>query len=575
VLLRLPTLDQPLVEAYGFRLTFTAWTARLFHEQGIDLLHPQVPALGTPWVVPMEFPLYQALAALLMDVGVPEVPALRGLSLAFFTLTGWLLFRLVTRLLDEGAALAALLVFLFSPLAFLWSRASLMEFLVTAATLAWALSAWTTADAAGRGTRIAWGAMAVVAGSTAMLVKPTTAAWWCLPVLVGMGFTPRVAHQWWATRRRPRVPWAAATLIVLVPLALAAAWTRWADSQKQASPATQFLTSRNAAAWNFGSWEQRLSPDAWAQALGHSVLPVTGAAGLVALLVLVVVRREVPTLMWAVLATVPLTVLTFWNLYVVHGYYWAAVAPAIAAGIGTGAMLGLRRLPQPWQRPATVAAGAGWLVSTLLAGSVYVTLPYAQFPPDHEAKGVGARLAALSQPNDQAFVTGLEYDPSILYFADRFGLMLDPKVPPGTAQRQPDLEKYRYAVVLKPMEQPLESTLVRGWAAPRDAVIYELSDTEGGLGNAPLRFSANAQPDGWASSRQVSCAALDEQLRSSDVPLVVQMRGEATARLTFADTLAPIPGDARTIAIDPVALPDGWSLRCTGNVDIELEGDGR
>ena len=69
VLIHLPTLGAPLLDRHPFRQTQTAFTARIFHEQGIDLLHPKLPILGAPWEVPFEFPLFQAVAAVVMDVG--------------------------------------------------------------------------------------------------------------------------------------------------------------------------------------------------------------------------------------------------------------------------------------------------------------------------------------------------------------------------------------------------------------------------------------------------------------------------------------------------------------------------
>jgi hypothetical protein len=51
-----PTLGRPLLERHAFRQTQTAHTARIYHEQGIDLLHPKLPVLGEPYEVPFEFP---------------------------------------------------------------------------------------------------------------------------------------------------------------------------------------------------------------------------------------------------------------------------------------------------------------------------------------------------------------------------------------------------------------------------------------------------------------------------------------------------------------------------------------
>ena len=58
-----PTLDQPLLEKHAWRQTQTAYSARIFHEQGIDLLHPKLPVFGEPFEAPFEFPLCQAAAS--------------------------------------------------------------------------------------------------------------------------------------------------------------------------------------------------------------------------------------------------------------------------------------------------------------------------------------------------------------------------------------------------------------------------------------------------------------------------------------------------------------------------------
>src|SRR5688500_10269558 len=77
VALLAPTLDHPLLDKHDFRQTQTAFTARIFHEDGIDLFHPRVPVLGEPFEIPFEFPLYQAIASLVMDLGVADDTAMR------------------------------------------------------------------------------------------------------------------------------------------------------------------------------------------------------------------------------------------------------------------------------------------------------------------------------------------------------------------------------------------------------------------------------------------------------------------------------------------------------------------
>src|SRR5688572_13874877 len=92
---KIPTLAQPLTENFAWRQTQTAWTALIYHREGIDLLHPQVPVHGPPWVFGYEFPLFQAIGALMMDLGIPPDLAMRTLGLITFLATGWLLFLLL------------------------------------------------------------------------------------------------------------------------------------------------------------------------------------------------------------------------------------------------------------------------------------------------------------------------------------------------------------------------------------------------------------------------------------------------------------------------------------------------
>ena len=105
----LPSLDQKLLEVHSFRQTQTAWTALIYHRQGIDLLHPMVPVFGPPFDLPFEFPLFQALASLVMNVGVAPDVAMRFSTLVSFLAAAILVWRLTVRLAGEWTGLVALL----------------------------------------------------------------------------------------------------------------------------------------------------------------------------------------------------------------------------------------------------------------------------------------------------------------------------------------------------------------------------------------------------------------------------------------------------------------------------------
>ncbi len=77
--IRLPHLDQPLLERHAFRQTQTAYPALPYHGRGISLLHPLLPILGPPFEVSLEFALLQALGSLVMNLDVPHC-VYRGLD---------------------------------------------------------------------------------------------------------------------------------------------------------------------------------------------------------------------------------------------------------------------------------------------------------------------------------------------------------------------------------------------------------------------------------------------------------------------------------------------------------------
>src|ERR1035437_4324493 len=168
--IHIPTLSQPLLETQSFRQTTTAYPALLFYQHGIDLFHPQVPVFGPPFVLPIEFPLFQAAASLVMHLGVSPDAAVRLTALVCFLITASLVWRLLVALAGEAAGLAGLAAFLFSPLGLIVSRMSLIEYMATAGALAlvlWGLYWHST------GKRV-WYFAAMAAGAVGLLVKPTT-----------------------------------------------------------------------------------------------------------------------------------------------------------------------------------------------------------------------------------------------------------------------------------------------------------------------------------------------------------------------------------------------------------------
>ena len=399
--LRIRTIGQPLIEAHAWRQTQTAYTALIYHREGINLLQTPLPVFGPPWVVPFEFPLFQAIAARVMDIGVSTEIALRSTSLFFFAVSAALLWGIVRHEVDTRTALLAVAAFALAPLGLLWSRTSLVETIAVAAVLASILEAlrWERS-----GSRVDFG-IALAMGALAALLKITTAAIWLAPAVFLL--------------RRSRV---ASIVLVATAAGVGLAWTGYTDTIKAASPATAWLTSGALRDWNFGTLAQRLDLATWRVAFTRW-LPGLGLVVFIA--PFVVWRSRIGV--WA-LATLLLGPLVFTNLYFIHDYYWMAVAPAAAILIGQVGDRALR-VRAPVRRGASVAILIGLFA---LSFAVYPRWILMLRP----GQGVGilqraAQIRNATTPDDLVAIDGYGWSTELLFYADRRGYMMDPNVPPA------------------------------------------------------------------------------------------------------------------------------------------------
>ncbi len=415
----LPSMSQRLLEHHSFRQTQTAWTALIFHEQGIDLFHPKVPVFGPPWDLPFEFPLFQALAALVMNAGVAPDLAMRATGLATFLLTMLILWRLVARLAGEAAALVAVLALAACGLGLLWSRTSMIEYFVVASSLALLYGALRWHESR----QWAWWGLALSAGVVAMLVKPTTAVMY-LPAVLALGWT-----GWRAGRDRPLAKpllYAAALLaLIVIPLAFGAMWTMYADKIKAASPFTADQTSAALTTWNFGTIAQRLSPDTWKLIFDRMEELVLGGAMLIwiplGFIASLWLKQRLFTIAW--LAGGFIGPLVFINLYWIHDYYLIALSPMAAAAVGIGLVWTARRWK--WIVPPLLGAVLvmAWM-TTLQRSEHYWGIEFWDTRGGELHSEAAAYIDQRSGPNDLVVVTGRGWNPATLYYARRWGLMV-------------------------------------------------------------------------------------------------------------------------------------------------------
>lgn len=410
-LIRIPQLSHRLNEMHEFRQTQTTYAALEFARQGINLLHTPLPVFGPNSDVPMEFPLAQAMAALLIRIGVGSDSAMRIVGLVGFQASACLLAVLVYRWHGKLTTLVVLALFEFSPYGLAWGASALVDFPSVAFSLGMVLGL----DSWFRNRSSIGLLVGSISAWLAFLVKTTTPPAWCVLVVVSAVSAYSANRSW----RRMFV----GLLAGPAPgLALGLAWAHHADTIKVHNPVARYLTSGELQDWNFGTLQQRLDPIAYMPALARIGLEIAGPFFLGVVFAVLGIRWA-PTKLerfrragW--LATAVFAPLLLLNLYFTHSYYLIAVYPAIVAAVGIGIVELARRKQADTE---VFAAAATALVVIGSAVLMYNPLQWVMAPaPDLDAQ----HIKAVTSPDDLIVVMGCDWDPTILYYADRRGLML-------------------------------------------------------------------------------------------------------------------------------------------------------
>ncbi|MHA7653218.1 ArnT family glycosyltransferase [Mycobacterium sp. ML4] len=454
-LIRIPQLSHRLNEMHEFRQTQTTYVALEFARRGIDLMHTPLPVFGPNADVPMEFPLAQGAAALLIRLGLGPDSAMRIVGFVGFQASAILLALLVYRWHGKLTTIVALALFELSPYGLAWGAAALVDFPSVALSLGMVvgLDSWFRSRS---GTGLILGS---ISAWLAFLVKTTTPPAWLVLVLVSAASAYVTNRSW----RRVVVGLAAGP----VPgVALGLAWARHADAIKIHNPVAQYLTSAQLADWNFGSLHQRLDPISYTPALARIGLEIAGPffAGLVFVMLGI---NWAPTKLerfrragW--LATTLFGPLLLLNLYFTHSYYLIAVYPAVVAAVGIGIVAVAQRARS---KTEVFAAAASVLVVIGSAVPIYNPLQWAMAPtPDLDAQ----RVKAATHPDDLIVVMGCDWDPTILYYADRRGLMLPDWLLPYSSKvdqvwARVKISDYRYVFTCNPRLE-IEKYLPSGYS---------------------------------------------------------------------------------------------------------------
>jgi hypothetical protein len=481
--------DRAITDDYGFRQTQTALSTDYLIRDGITLDY-QTPALGKPWAIPFEFPIYQILVALLVKLTAwPLDQTGRAVSLFFWIASIAPIYLLLAHLRVERLWRWATLLLIWStPTYLFWSRTFLIESTALFFSLAFLAA---TLRGLHRRSR-AWLATALLCGICAGLQKPTT---FLIALVPTIGFAVlELRSQKRHPHSRPITSKLLLALggLILIPLVCIDLWTRHADDTKKLNPvAESFLISSSLyqKRWIYGPLEQRLVPNTWDVFIYRESFTGVGRGFQTGLFLVIVLtaaairfRPDVRLPILILLAAYFSGPLIFCNLFYVHSYYYYENQVYLLLAFSLALYALCESLVPPWR----VFLRYGFLMAMVAAGLLHFRanfLPLIVGQPT--SKAFREELSPLSHagnPKDILLVYGWDWNSFIPYYSGRKALMI------------PDHIKSNDAVIAKALEQLRPDTAIAALV-----VHGPLADDKDFIAAQVRAFDLNATPvrTGW------------------------------------------------------------------------------
>jgi hypothetical protein len=404
---------------YEFRQVQTAITAYYFKHEGLKLAY-DTPVLGPPWSIPMEFPTYQAVVAVVSNAtGLDLETAGRLTSMFFFYAAIPAVLLLLRRWVpSRRERLVVASSILICPPFLLYSRTFLIE--STALCLAlWFLVAFVAVLE--RPTVMTVG-MCWFLGALACATKITTFAVVCVPAGLIVAAYLRAQGDTGGDRRDDRLRTVARAALGLgVPLLAGTAWIGYSDALKLRNPYGQLLTSEALRTWNLGTMAQRVSAEFWRKVGKVTLQDVLSVPAIViAVVACWRIDRAYRRLALFALLCYPGGFVLFANLYYVHDYYFYSSALFAAVALGVIAA-GLLRAAWP-SRPLAVA-----FVLVAFGGQIWAfSAGYKKFgdQPASPPPTMAELVRRVTPPNDVVAILGMDWNGVIPYYAERRAIMM-------------------------------------------------------------------------------------------------------------------------------------------------------
>ncbi len=433
--------------------------SREFSRNGIDLLSYPLQVFGPDSNIPFEMPIFQALVSLLtFNVDYIEVTG-RATSLAFFLLAGFISFHLVKIWVSNNTALLVIIVFLFSPFSFQWSNAFLIEsFAMTLGLLlVLAFHYWIIS---GKKTWLIFGAVFTVCS---FLTKATTGGAFLMfaavPLLIA--YQSRLVEISKLLFRSL----AFATFAVFPALVATYFWVDHSDALKSETDAGRMLTSSALREWNFGTWQQKSDYATWELVSERIISGIWGPLGVISVTIAIfflVWKQPKPKEITLVLGSAIVTVVVIWifiNLYYIHSYYLLAVYPMLTMTFGASVVMVFRSLDSHrFARNILIPIAISLQLTFHLTDPTSTQL-FRGFQGNSQLPALSSIISANTEPTDLVVMVNCDWDPTILYFADRKGYMVASwmfELPDVQSREILNVDEHNYELLVfcTPVESP-------------------------------------------------------------------------------------------------------------------------
>lgn len=298
-------------EPHSWRQADTAHYIWDYYQNDIDLLEPSVCWMGGNDKVALEFPLPEAIAAIIQKIAGPD---LRWSRLFFFLiyLAGAYYFYQILKLIGpELLAKLSLIIYLSLPLSIFYSRAIHVDFsavLCAHAMLFHVLLAI-------RKESIPQFLIGILFASIGFLIKIPYLFYLAIPILA---FTIQERKIGFLLRN---------AVLLLIPIGLFLIWQKHVKVLNGAMPDWSFIPSYHKMddmnGWYFGHWENRFEWPLWKLLFDRLKFDVAAVTGLPILLLGVLIgwKRFANNFMRFWLLGTIIYLLIFFTLNIIHNYY--------------------------------------------------------------------------------------------------------------------------------------------------------------------------------------------------------------------------------------------------------------